>query len=154
MGHIFYYLLPIPSWSCVPIQNFINSNFQTVVTQHLHMLQGGSHVSRSPILLLGNIIYPPCHVLLNVRIKVKKKTTQNISLYCELGPPVVIVKRFWVKERSLSFAFWIAIFYSFTTALRSDHYKQVEFDQFSYQFSNNDHKLIDIIYAFSCFFFF
>ena len=34
----------------VPIQTFINSNLPTVVTQHPHMLQGESHVSRGPIL--------------------------------------------------------------------------------------------------------
>ena len=39
------------------------------VTQHLHMLLGESHVSRGPIQLLGNIIYAPCHVSLNVSIK-------------------------------------------------------------------------------------
>ena len=39
------------------------------------------------ILLLGNIIYAPCHVSLNVRIKVKKKPQYNSS-YCELGLPV------------------------------------------------------------------
>ena len=33
-------------------------NLPTVVTQHPHMLSGGSHVSRGPILLLGNSI---CH---------------------------------------------------------------------------------------------
>ena len=53
------------------------------------MLQGESHVSRDPILLLGNIIYAPCHVSLNVRIKVKKtKKKQYNSSYCELGLPV------------------------------------------------------------------
>ena len=57
----------------VPIQTFINSNFQAVVTQHLHLLQGESHVSRGAILLLGNITYAPCHISLNVRIKSKKK---------------------------------------------------------------------------------
>ena len=59
------------------------------------MLQGESHVSRDPILLLGNIIYAPCHVSLNVRIKVKKKTQYNSS-YCELGPPVFTLK--WKLE--------------------------------------------------------
>ena len=33
---------------CVPIQTFINS-IQTVVIQHLHVFQGGSHASRNPI---------------------------------------------------------------------------------------------------------
>ena len=47
------------------------------------MLRGESHVSRDPILLLGNIIYAPCHVSLNVRIK-----AQYNSSYCELGGPV------------------------------------------------------------------
>ena len=58
---------------------------QTVVTQHLHMLQGESHVSRGPILLFT--VYAPCHVSLNVRIKVKR-TPHNNSSYRELGPPV------------------------------------------------------------------
>ena len=36
------------------------------------MLQGDSHVPRGPILLFT--VYSPCHVSLNVRIKVKRKT--------------------------------------------------------------------------------
>ena len=46
-------------------------------------IQGESHVSRDPILLLGNITYVPCHVSLNVHIKVKKKhniTPRIVSL--------------------------------------------------------------------------
>ena len=41
------------------------------------MLQGESHVSRDPILLLDNITYVPCHVSLNVRIKAKKKNNKK-----------------------------------------------------------------------------
>ena len=35
-----------------------HTNLPTVVTQHLYMLQGKSHVSRGPILLLGTSICP------------------------------------------------------------------------------------------------
>ena len=57
------------------------------------MLQGESHVSRDPNLLLGHMICPMSRSR-NVRIKVKKKHNivkkkpQYNSTYCELGPPV------------------------------------------------------------------
>ena len=54
------------------------------------MLQGESHVSRDPIPLLGNIIYAPCHVSLNVLIKVKKKN--NIT------PRIVSLGHMWPNQ--------------------------------------------------------
>ena len=57
------------------------------------MLQGGSHVSRDPILLLGNIIYAPCHISLNVGIKVKQKTKKN-----NITPRIVSLGRLWEKQ--------------------------------------------------------
>ena len=60
---------------------------QTVVTQDHHMLQGESHVSRGPILLLGNSICPMSRFAERSN-KSKKKKTQYNSSYCELGPPV------------------------------------------------------------------
>ena len=59
---------------------------QTVVTQHLRMLQGKSRVSRGPILLLGS--YSICPMSRFAERSHKSKKKQYNSSYCELGPPV------------------------------------------------------------------
>ena len=56
------------------------------------MLHGESHVSRGPILLLGNKIYAPCHVSLNVRVTVKKKKTKY-----SITPRIVSLGRLCLK---------------------------------------------------------
>ena len=50
------------------------------------MPQGESHVSRDPILMLGNSICPMSHFA--ERSHKSKKKNNNNSSYCELGPPV------------------------------------------------------------------
>ena len=58
---------------------------QTVVTQHLHMLQGESHISSGQILSLCDSIYSTCHVSLKGPIKGKK--------YIDITPRIMSLGR-------------------------------------------------------------
>ena len=62
---------------------------QTVVTQHLHMLQGESHVSRSQILSSCNSIF---HLSRFAEGSHKKK-----KIYIDITPRIVSLGRLWQK---------------------------------------------------------
>ena len=47
--------------------------------------------------------YAPCHVSLNVRIKVKKTKKKYNSSYCELGLPVSKLEFKWTRRKKIDF---------------------------------------------------
>ena len=90
-----------------PNDNSPKSNLQTVVTQHLHMLQARITFHVVQFYCFDNSICPMSRFAERSH---KSKKTQYNSSYCELGPPVLVSPlKFCSRRFLIFFNMWVFI---------------------------------------------